>query len=93
MKNLYWELKIEHHFSTLAYPQGNGQAKASNKALISMFKKRLEMPKTKWVDEFPAVLCAYRTTPHLATKETSFSLAYEAEAVVLGEVGEPSLRV
>lgn len=50
------------------------------------------MSKTKWVDEFPAVLCAYRTT-HLATKETSFSLAYEAEAVVLGEVREPSLRV
>lgn len=58
-----------------------------------MFKKQLEMSKTKWVDEFPAVLCAYRTTSHLATKETSFSLAYEAEAVVLGEVGEPSLRV
>lgn len=58
-----------------------------------MFKKRLEMSKTKWVDEFPTVMCAYRTTPYLATKETSFSLAHEAEAVVLGEVGEPSLRV
>lgn len=51
------------------------------------------MSKTKWVDEFPIVMCAYRTTLYLATKETSFSLAHEAEVVVLGEVGEPSLRV
>ena len=35
-------LGIKNKYSTLAYPQSNGQAKATNKAIVNGLKKRLE---------------------------------------------------
>ena len=50
------ELGIRNRYSTPAYPQGNGQAKAINKVIVSGLKKRLADAKRKWVDELPLVL-------------------------------------
>ena len=36
------DLDIKNKYSTLAYPQSNGQAKATNKATVNGLKKRLE---------------------------------------------------
>ena len=36
------ELEITNRYSTPAYPQGNGQAEAVNKAIVSGLKKRLD---------------------------------------------------
>ena len=36
------DLGIKNRYSTLAYPQSNGQAKATNKAIVNGLKKRLE---------------------------------------------------
>ena len=36
------ELGITNRYSTLAYPQGNGQAEAINKVIVSGLKKRLD---------------------------------------------------
>ena len=47
----------------LAYPQGNGQAKATIMVIGFGLKKRLDDAKGKWVDELPHVLWTYRTTP------------------------------
>lgn len=55
-------------------------------------KRRLDEKKGFWADELPGVLWAYRTTPHSATGETPFALAFGVEAVVPAEVGIPSLR-
>ena len=41
---------------TPAYPQGNGQAEAVNKVILSGLKKRLDDAKGKWVEELPHVL-------------------------------------
>ncbi|XP_073125199.1 uncharacterized protein [Henckelia pumila] len=46
-----------------------------------------------WVEEIPSVLWAYRTTPHTATQESSFSLVYGSEAILPVEIGQPSARV
>ena len=46
---------INNGYSTPAYPQGNGQAKAMNKVIIDELKKKLEEAKGKWVDELPHV--------------------------------------
>ena len=54
---------IRNHFSTPGYPQGNGQAESSNKNLLDGIKKSLEKAKGRWVEEFPSVLWAYKTTP------------------------------
>ena len=81
------KLGIINRYSTPTYPQGNGQAKAINKVIVSGLKKRLDDTKGKWVEELPHVLWTYRTTPHRSTGETPFSLTYGAEAVIPLETG------
>ena len=50
------DLGITNRYSTLAYPQGNGQAEAVNKVIVSGLKKRLDDAKGKWVEELSHVL-------------------------------------
>ena len=50
------ELGITNRYSTPTYPQGNGQAEASNKVIVNGLKKRLDDAKGKWVEELPHVL-------------------------------------
>ena len=83
---------IRNSYSTLAYPQGNGQAKAINKVIMSGLKKRLDDAKGKWVEELTHVLWTYRTTPRRSNGETPFSMTYGAEAVIPLETGFPMLR-
>ena len=53
------ELGITNRYSTPAYPQGNGQAKAVNKVIVKGLKKRLDDAKGRWVEELPHVLWTY----------------------------------
>ena len=46
-RNYYGELGITNRYSTPAYPQGNGQAEAVNKVILSGLKKRLDDAKGK----------------------------------------------
>ena len=86
------DLGIKNRYSTPTYPQGNGQAEAVNKIIMSGLKKRLDDAKGKWVEELPHVLWTYRTTPRRLTEETPFSMTYGAEAVISLEIGFPTLR-
>ena len=86
-------LGIKNRYSTPAYPQSNGQAEATNKAIVNGLKKRLDGAKSRWAEELPNVLWAYRTTPRRFTRETSFSLTYGAESMIPTEVNLCSARV
>jgi transposase InsO family protein len=86
------ELGIRNVYSSPAYPQSNGQAKASNKTVLDGIKKRLEDAKGRWVEQLPNVLWTFRTTPRRSMGETPFSLAYGSEAVIPLEIGLPTLR-
>ncbi|KAM1216519.1 hypothetical protein ACFX2J_012791 [Malus domestica] len=77
--------------STPRYPQGNGQAKASNKTFLNCLKKTLSDNKGKWPDELAGVLWAYRTTKRRVTSKTSFSLVYGSEAIIPPNVVVPSI--
>ena len=46
-RNYYGELGITNRYSTPAYPQGNRQAEAVNKVILSGLKKRLDDAKGK----------------------------------------------
>ena len=81
-RRYYCELGITNRYSTLAYPQGNGQAEAINKVIVSGLKKRLDDAKGRWVEKLPHVLWTYQTTPRRSTEETSFAMTYGAEAVI-----------
>ena len=82
----YSDLGIKNRYSTPAYPQNNGQAEATNKAIVNGLRKRLEGTKGRWAEELPNVLWVYRTTLRWFTGETLFSLTYGAEAVIPTEV-------
>ena len=86
-------LDITNRYSTPAYPQSNGQAKATNKTIVNGLKRRLEGAKGRWAEELPNVLWAYRTTPRRSTRETSFSLTYGAEAVIPAKINLCSAQV
>ncbi|KAF8106166.1 hypothetical protein N665_0146s0012 [Sinapis alba] len=79
-------MPIRLSFSTPRYPQGNGQAEATNKTIIDGIKKRLDLKKGHWADELDGVLWSHRTTPRSATAKTPFSLAYGVEAMAPAEV-------
>ena len=91
-RNYCGELGITNRYSTPAYPQGNGQAEAVNKVILSGLKKRLDEAKGRWVEELPHVLWTYRTTPRRSTGETPFSMTYGVEAVIPSETGFPTMR-
>ena len=86
-------LGIKNKYSTPTYPQSNGQAEATNKAIVNGLKKRLNGAKGRWAKELPYILWAYQTTPRRSTRETSFSLTYGAEAVIPAKVNLCSARV
>ena len=81
-----------NRYSTPAYPQSNGQVKTVNKVIVNGLKKRLNDAKRKWIEELSHVLWTYRTTPCRSTRETHFSLTYGVEAIILLEIGFPTLR-
>ncbi|KAG7530154.1 Integrase catalytic core [Arabidopsis suecica] len=85
-----WGVKVS--YSTPRYSQGNDQAEAANKTILSNPKKRLSHLKGGWYDKLQSVLLAYRTTPRRLTGETPFSLVYGMEAVVPAELNVPGLR-
>ena len=86
------DLGIRNRYSTPAYPQGNGQAEAVNKVIVSGLKKRLDNAKGKWVEELSHVLWTCRTTPCRSTGETPFSMTYGAETVIPLETGFLTMR-
>ena len=51
-----YELGIINRYSTLTYPQRNGQAEAVNKIIVSGLKKMLDNEKGRWVEELSHVL-------------------------------------
>ena len=91
-KNFCNELKIKNLYSTPWYLQSNGQAEASNKTMLNALKKRLDTAKGKWMDELPRVLWANTTNAHRPTGISPFALNYGMEAIILIEIGMPTLR-
>ncbi|GKU94659.1 hypothetical protein SLEP1_g8119 [Rubroshorea leprosula] len=80
-------------FTSVYHPEANGMVESVNKAILEGIKPRLDQLKTKWVDELNNVLWAYQTTSRTATGETPYHLAFGTEAVILVEIGVPSLRI
>lgn len=85
-------LKIKMSLASVGYPQGNGQAEASNKTIFNNVKKNLEEKKGRWLEELPKVLWAQRTTKRSSTGESPYAMVFGTEAVIPTEIGLPTLR-
>ena len=81
---------INKSFSSVAYPQANGQVKAVNKILKTLIKKKLERLKGAWVDELPTTtrkqvicigclppFCISSTTDAYATDATGLTVLHQ----------------
>jgi hypothetical protein len=77
----------------LNYAQANGQAEASNKALIKLIKKKIDEQSRRWHEVLSEALWAHRVARHGATKVTPFELVYGYEAVLPIEVNLQACRV
>jgi hypothetical protein len=75
------------------YAQDNGQAKASNKVLIKIIKKRIKDNLRRWHEKMLEALWAHRTSRHGAMKVIPFELVFGQQAVLPMETGLQSLRV
>jgi transposase InsO family protein len=79
-------MKIKLLNSSPYYAQANGQAKASNKVLIKIIKKRIKDNPRRWHEKMSEALWAHRTSRHGARKVTPFELVYGQETVLSMEI-------
>ncbi|XP_071699872.1 uncharacterized protein [Rutidosis leptorrhynchoides] len=87
------ELNIKQTFTSVAYPQANGQCEVTNRDIVAGIKARLGHGRIGWVDELSNVLWTHRTMPKASAGETPFSLVYGSEAVVPAEIRVPTFRI
>ncbi|GJT00491.1 reverse transcriptase domain-containing protein [Tanacetum coccineum] len=86
------KLCIRQHFTYVKHPQTNGLVERANHSLGEGIKGRLDERSKKWMEELPYVLWAHHIMIKSSNRDTSFSLTYKTEAVVLAEIGMPTLR-
>lgn len=84
---------VDHRTSSAYYPQGNGQAEATNKTLVRILSKLLDERGGTWADHLPTALWAYRTSRRKSTRASPYSLVYGTEAVLPAEISVPSARL
>uniref|UniRef100_A0A2N9IUA9 Integrase catalytic domain-containing protein n=1 Tax=Fagus sylvatica TaxID=28930 RepID=A0A2N9IUA9_FAGSY len=79
--------------STPYYPQGNGQAEATNCMLLHILSKMVFDYGKGWSSHLADTLWAYRGSTKTATGFTPFSLVYGTDAISPTELLVPSLRI
>uniref|UniRef100_A0A2N9GQ00 Integrase catalytic domain-containing protein n=1 Tax=Fagus sylvatica TaxID=28930 RepID=A0A2N9GQ00_FAGSY len=85
--------RIKHRRSTPYYPQGNGQAEATNRMLLRILSKMVFDYEKGWSSHLADTLWAYRGSTKTATGFTPFSLVYDTDAISPTELLVPSLRI
>ncbi|XP_008246067.1 PREDICTED: uncharacterized protein K02A2.6-like [Prunus mume] len=84
---------IKHRRSTPYYPQGNGQAEATNKTILRILSKMVYEYQGGWSVHLPDALWAYRTSPRSATGFSPYSLVYGSKAISPVEITIPTARI
>ena len=90
---MYQKFHVTHTFSSVYYPQGNGQAKDTNNTLKSILAKTWDRYKRDWYEQLPYALWAYRTSVRTTTGATPFLLVYGDETIVPHELEISSLKI
>jgi hypothetical protein len=75
------------------YAQANGQAKSSNRTLISLIKKNISDHPRHWHKVLSEALWAHRISKHRATKVFPFELVYGQEVVLPVEISLNAVRI
>uniref|UniRef100_A0A2N9G246 Integrase catalytic domain-containing protein n=1 Tax=Fagus sylvatica TaxID=28930 RepID=A0A2N9G246_FAGSY len=67
MQEVLEHYRVKHRRSTPYYPQGNGQAEATNRMLLRILSKMVFDYRNDWKAHLADVLWAYRSSPKTAT--------------------------
>ena len=92
MQNLTEAYHIKYGGSTPNCPQGNGQAKATNRVILKILKKMKHKYGGKWSDHLADVLWVCKISLKIATRFSPFSLVYGTETIGPIELVVPTLR-
>ena len=84
---------ITQHFSTRYYPQGNGQVEATNKTILKILKKTIDIASHDLHLQLALTLWAYRTSICTPIGATPFFLVYGSKAILPIKIKLPSLRI
>jgi hypothetical protein len=76
------EFMITHHKSTTYYPQGNDQAKSTNKTLGRLLAKMINANQNDWDIMLFTTLWAYRTAYKVTIHATPFELVYGTQPIM-----------
>ena len=82
----YQRWGISLRMTSVAYPQANRKAEASNKTILYGLKTWLEKAKDRWANELPNILWAYCMTRCVSMAETPFILVHGVNALIPVEV-------
>jgi len=94
LEDMCSKYRINLHHSSPYYPQGNGQAEATNKTLIKIIKKTCKSSNyADWTERLVKALWAYRTSVRTPTGQTPYTLTFGMEPVLPYEILIPFLRV
>jgi hypothetical protein len=63
---------MKHVKITTYYPQGNGQAKSTNKFIVKFIIKFVSENKVDWDELVPTVLFSYKIAYKVATRYTPY---------------------
>jgi hypothetical protein len=85
--------RVKHRRSTPYYPQGNGQAEATNIMLLRILSKMVFDYGNDWRAHLANVLWAYQSSPKTATGFTPFSLVYDTDTISPPELVMASPKV
>eukprot|EP00253_Pinus_taeda_P008782 PITA_08782 len=85
--------KIILGHSTAYHPQGNGLAESSNKSLVNIIKKLLEINKKSWHKKLVNALWAYRVSQKKSIGMSPFELVYGVDTVFATSLAAPVVKL
>jgi hypothetical protein len=67
---------FKHVSFTTYYPQGNGQAKSTNKIISRLLTKLVNEKKVDWDEHLSTILFSYKIAHKVATSYITYQLVY-----------------
>ena len=93
MVDFFYKYNVSLGHSTAYHLQGNGLAESSNKSLVNIIKKLLEINKKSWHKKLVNALWADRVSQKKSIGMSPFELVYETDAVFPTSLAIPVVKL
>eukprot|EP00253_Pinus_taeda_P003239 PITA_03239 len=93
MVQFFYKYNISVGHSTACHPQGNGLAESSNKSLVNIIKKLLEINKKGWHKKLVNALWADRVSQKKSIDMSPFKLVYRTDTIFPTSLAVPVVKL